>query len=145
MRRLWLNVAWIGIVNRTQERARQLVAEYAPVFPSTRIDTFADVSAISTATQGVDLIINSTSTGLRGESFPGDVLVPLAAEGVVYDMVYGPGETPRVRLARESGHRAADGLGMLAGQGEEAFLLWHGRHPEKGLMRRCLESDFAEK
>ena len=60
--------------------------------------------------------------------------------GAVYDMVYGSEPTPLVLAARSTGLAAADGLGMLAGQGEESFRLWFGAPPPPGLMRATLES-----
>jgi shikimate 5-dehydrogenase len=43
-----------------------------------------------------------------------------------------------VREAREAGHRAADGEGMLLEQGVRAFERWFGRAPHRGAMWRAL-------
>jgi shikimate dehydrogenase len=131
--------AWIGVANRTRARGEQLVENFREVFPGTEFAALglsaAELSAVFPA---VDLVINSTSLGLHGEVF--DVLPwhRLSPQAVVLDMVYSPDSTPLVAMAREHGHRAADGLGMLVGQGEEAFALWTGRRPEPGLMKKVL-------
>jgi shikimate dehydrogenase len=47
-----------------------------------------------------------------------------------YEMVYGKGLTPFLRLAREAGAlRLADGVGMLVEQAAEAFAWWRGVRP----------------
>jgi shikimate dehydrogenase len=81
--------------------------------------------------------------GLKGESFTGLPLDDLNAGAVVYDMVYAPGATPLIREAARKGLRAADGLGMLAGQGEEAFFIWTGRKPPAGLMKAILQKEVT--
>ena len=89
-----------------------------------------------------ELIINSTSIGLSGESF-NVVSWPVLKKGcVVYDMVYSPKGTPLVRDAHAAGFKACYGLGMLAAQGEEAFRLWTGEYPN-GVMRVALDSYLA--
>lgn len=137
---------WIGIVNRSPERACHLVREFAPFFPGTEFAALAPGPQLpGRVPEPVDLLLNTTAVGLGGESFADEVLLPLQRAAVVYDMVYGAEPTPLVRLARRHGYRAADGLGMLAGQGEEAFFLWHGCPPPPGVMRRSLVAEFAEK
>jgi shikimate dehydrogenase len=70
------------------------------------------------------LLINATPLGLD----PGDALPPgreVAPEAsVALDMVYAPGETRWVRALRSAGLRAADGRGMLVGQGARALERW---------------------
>lgn len=121
-------VAHIDIVNRNVERAQGLVERYAPHF--TQVG-FAGVSLceqkLTTMFRGCDLIINSTSIGLSGESFNVLPWVVLKKGSAVYDMVYTSQITPLVSDARAAGFVACDGLGMLAAQGEEAFKLWTGR------------------
>jgi len=56
----------------------------------------------------------------------------------VFDLIYSPTETAWVRDAREAGHRAADGEGMLLEQGALAFERWFGRTPDRGAMWRAM-------
>ena len=75
-----------------------------------------------------DLVINATSASLAGDLPP----LPEAvfAEGALaYDMMYGK-DTPFLAFARARSARVADGLGMLAEQAAEAFLLWRGVRPD---------------
>jgi shikimate dehydrogenase len=70
------------------------------------------------------VLINATPLGLAaGDPLPpGPEVAPEAA--VAFDMVYAPGETRWVRAMRSAGLRAADGRGMLVGQGARALERW---------------------
>jgi shikimate dehydrogenase len=133
--------AWIGVANRTPARAHQLLDTLAPYLPGTAFAAFSlDEDLPGQLPGAVDLLINSTAVGLHGGVFPWLPLPCVRPSGAVYDMVYGREPTALVLAARSAGLAAADGLGMLAGQGEEAFRLWFGTPPQQGLMRTTLES-----
>jgi shikimate dehydrogenase len=132
--------AWVGVANRTRERAQSLVAELAEHCKGTTLASFplsADLPGC--CPEPVDLLVNTSSVGLRGDAFDFAVTRCVRPGGSVYDMVYTVEPTPLVQQARLAGLTAADGLGMLAGQGEIAFRLWFGRAPQQGVMRRSLE------
>ena len=130
---------WIGVANRTESRARQLVGALAPSFEGTSFAyVFLAPAALSELLPAVDLVINTSAVGLHGESFPEFPWAALKESVPVYDMVYAPAGTPLLQTAAARGHRVADGRGMLAAQGEEAFFLWSGRRPRAGLMRRVI-------
>jgi shikimate dehydrogenase len=134
----------IAVANRTLGRAEGLVGEFAGTFGDTRLESFGlDPEQLQVAARNVDLVVNTSTVGLKGESFTGLPLDDLNPGAVVYDMVYAPGATPLIREAARKGLRAADGLGMLAGQGEEAFLVWTGRKPPAGLMKRILQKEVT--
>jgi shikimate dehydrogenase len=87
------------------------------------------------------VLINATPLGLN----PRDPLpIPLnlapAAE-VALDLVYTKGETPWVRGLRAQGLRAADGRGMLVGQGAAAFERWFPGVPApREIMRAAVDA-----
>jgi shikimate dehydrogenase len=56
----------------------------------------------------------------------------------VFDLAYRTGETSWVRAARQDGHRAADGEGMLIEQGALAFRRWFGIEPDRDAMWRAM-------
>ncbi len=77
-----------------------------------------------------DLVVNATSASLRGE-------LPPVAAGVftqatlAYEMAYGKGLTPFLRLAQNAGvSRLADGVGMLVEQAAEAWVWWRNVRPD---------------
>ena len=50
---------------------------------------------------------------------------------LAYELVYGKGLTPFLRLAQNAGvSRLADGVGMLVEQAAEAFFWWRGVRPD---------------
>ncbi len=68
-------------------------------------------------------------------------LTGLKEGAVVTDIVYVPLETDLLREAREKGHIAVDGLGMLLHQAKAGFEAWFGVKPEvdQDLRRFVLE------
>jgi shikimate dehydrogenase len=77
-----------------------------------------------------DLVVNATSASLTGAlpPVPPSVFDP---DGTAYELAYGKGLTPFLRLARNAGVRGvADGVGMLVEQAAEAFAWWRGVRPE---------------
>ncbi len=135
----------LRLANRNPARAEALAAGFASHFEGTTFAAFPldDGAPPVSAVAEVDLIVNTTSVGLKGE----ELALPWAAipeRARVYDMVYRREGTPLCLRARENGHQAADGLGMLAGQGEAAFRLWTGLEPPFGLMKRRLLAEVSD-
>lgn len=89
----------------------------------------------------VRLVVNASSAGLNtpGES-PLPELPALAAGALVYDMVYKPAQTRLMQDARAAGHRAENGLGMLAQQARLAFLAWTGQDVSIRVFLEALEA-----
>jgi shikimate dehydrogenase len=116
------------VANRTVAKAEALGVEFA---------TFDNI--VTSGYPGVrdarfDVVVNATSASLRGE-LPPVPATAFAAGCLAYDLVYGKGLTPFLRLARESGaDRVADGIGMLVEQAAEAFFWWRGVRPETRAM-----------
>jgi len=54
-----------------------------------------------------------------------------ASTELAYELAYGKGLTPFLRLAQNAGvKKLADGVGMLAEQAAEAFEWWRGMRPD---------------
>ena len=63
---------------------------------------------------------------------------------LAYDLVYGKGLTPFLRLARDAGAgRMADGIGMLVEQAAEAFVWWRGVRPATSALIKKLSVPLA--
>ena len=132
-------VTWLGVVNRNEERGRGLVDNFRGEFLGTTFAAFAMWSqTLDAAFQDVDLVVNTTSVGLNGTSFPDFPWESLPNTALIYDMVYTKNGTLLVKTALMKGFSSADGVGMLAGQGELAFRLWTGLVPKPGLMKQVL-------
>jgi shikimate dehydrogenase len=116
--------AEVVIANRTAAKAEALALGFASHGPvaATGYDGL-------TARRGFDAVINATSASLHG-ALPGITAAVFAPGCLAYDMAYGQGLTPFLRLAREAGAmRLADGTGMLVEQAAEAFAWWRGVRP----------------
>lgn len=138
--------ARVTVANRTQARAARLAAEFDQVFGGTTIaQSSLESEALGRALGDVDLVVNTSAAGLQGEAFPDFPWDAVPAPAAFYDMVYGPNLTRWLREAQLRNHPVAGGLGMLAGQGEEAFYLWTGKRPPFGAMRARLLAAIENK
>ncbi len=128
-------VASLTIANRTPERARELVASLRH-----RSSRAADLGALGDREllAELDLIVNSTSTGLGTGTLPRIDLAATPPRLLCCDLVYGAKPSPFLRSARAAGRRAIDGSGMLLHQGALAFTLWTGKPAPLAVMRRAL-------
>jgi len=77
-----------------------------------------------------DLVFNATSASLRGELPAIDAAV-FANTALAYELAYGKGLTPFLRLAQNAGvPQLADGVGMLVEQAAEAWVWWRNVRPD---------------
>ena len=90
-----------------------------------------------------DIVVNATSASLHGELPP--VRASVFGYGcLAYELVYGKGLTPLLRLAQGAGVRhLADGVGMLVEQAAEAFEWWRGVRLDTGPMIKRLTVPLA--
>jgi shikimate dehydrogenase len=120
--------AELVIVNRTVAKAQEL-AVLAQQHQTGQVPVqglgYADLQG-----HAFDVVFNATSSSLTAE------LPPLPASAfapgcLAYDLTYGKGLTPFLKLAQQAGvTRLADGVGMLAEQAAEAFAWWRGVRPD---------------
>lgn len=129
------------IVNRSVEKAEQLSAFMMQHYPETAIKAVSYNEDITSCLAGADLLLNTTSLGMNAESFDCIDLALLPKNGVVYDMIYAPPITPLLAEASRLGLRHANGLGMLAAQGELAFKIWNGIMPPPALMKSAISEN----
>jgi shikimate dehydrogenase len=60
---------------------------------------------------------------------------------LVYDLVYNPGETLLMSQARQAGHPARNGWGMLVAQARLAFEKWTGVSVSPELIMESLSGE----
>jgi shikimate dehydrogenase len=114
----------VVVVNRTLARAQAFTVEFG-----NRV-TAASYSELAAWLEDADVLVNTTSLGMAGQP-PLDIdISPLAEDGVVYDIVYVPLETPLLAAARARRLRTVDGLGMLLHQAVPAFEKFFGVKPK---------------
>jgi shikimate dehydrogenase len=133
---------FVTIVNRTPKKGEELAAQVRErTGVATACSPWTGDYEVPSDTQ---LLINATSIAL----FP-DIhdRVPvdygsIRAGMLVCDVIPNPPDTPFLKLAREAGATALDGLGMLVYQGAIAFRMWTGHDAPTGVMRAALEEVF---
>ncbi len=117
--------ARVAIVNRTKDRAEQLIEAIGPHARTTALAAVALDDAREDVS-GADLVVNATPVGMNGS---GEMPIPagwLRRGQIVADMVYRPAVTPLLRAAAEAGAKGVGGLGMLVAQGAMAIDIWAG-------------------
>ena len=116
--------ASITVVNRTVSKVMDLKAAFSS-FGELNACGYEDLSG-----EPFDLVLNATSASLFGDLPPLPVSV-FAAGTLAYELAYGKGLTPFLKLARAHGaERLVDGVGMLVEQAAEAFEWWRGVRPD---------------
>jgi shikimate dehydrogenase len=130
-------VETIHLVNRTLPRAQDLASRLGARVKPTTWDRVGDLLA------SADLLVNTTSLGMKGQP-PLDLDVSrLRDSAVVVDNVYVPLDTSLLVSARQRGLRTADGLGMLLHQAVRGFSLWFGQRPQvTPELRALVEADL---
>lgn len=115
----------VRIVNRTRAKSEALLRDLHLM--TGRIVAFSDAEK---ALKGANLLVNTTTLGMKGESDVDLDISPLPRGALVTDIVYTPLETGLLRRAREAGHETVDGLGMLLHQAVPGFEAWFGVRPQ---------------
>ena len=128
----------LDIANRTTLNAKNL-AEFA-----TKLGLKTNTKKIEETDKHIenyDIIINSTSIGLKNEESP------ISFEGVnqktiVYDIVYAPMNTDFITKAKEKKLEVIYGYEMLLGQATRAFEIWHEMKAPYNAMKKALLGGF---
>ena len=121
-----LNVKQIFISNRTLEKAKMIKSKFKFV----EIIEWGKI-------ENCDLIINSTSVGLKA----GDSLKlnfkEFEKNKIFFDVIYNPIKTTFLLEAEKNGHKIINGRDMFLYQAQKAFNLWHNITPavDKKLIR----------
>lgn len=118
--------------NRTHERAERLCAEIGG-------------RATQAPLPAADLLVNTTSVGLRGEDPFKALPLSDALNGYpcLVDLVYGSGPTALVSAAQAAGAMVVDGLEILARQGARSFERWTGRSAPLEVLRAAARGEPA--
>lgn len=130
------------LVNRTAEKLGPLVERLLRISPQTEITalSFDDLS-LKDYCHACDLIVNTSSVGLKADDpsiLPAECL---KKEHLVYDTIYQPAVTPLLGLANAKGCQTTNGLSMLINQGALAFQHWFPGTAPLPLMVQALSSE----
>ena len=116
-------VQTVHVANRTHEKAVALRERFGDAVQPAHWDDVPDLLA------GAALLANSTSLGMAGQPPLEIDIGPMAADGIVADIVYVPLKTPLLAAAEARGMSIANGLDMLLHQAVTGFEHWFGTRP----------------
>jgi shikimate dehydrogenase len=114
----------IVVANRTQDKSTSLVAQFKGNI------TVGNWENRSVLLECADLLVNTTSLGMKGKDALDIDLAKLPTSALVTDIVYVPLLTPLLEKAKARGNPIVDGLGMLLHQAVPGFEAWFGVRPE---------------
>ena len=117
----------IYIINRTKEKAEDLVSRLVPGLIGSGIEVlnWGEIP-------GVSLVINTTSLGLKqNDNLQLDFKkYQNKKECIFYDLIYNPKETNFLSNAKKRGNHIINGKMMFLIQAKQAFNLWTNIDPE---------------
>ena len=133
-----MGAAKIHILNRNPAKAAELAKNLQPMVKAAL--TAGGLNAWPDHAGRADLVVNTSSAGMRGNPPLELDLGLLSKKPVVVDIVYNPLETPLLKQAKAQGLGVIDGLGMLMHQAVPSFEAFFGVRPRvtPGL-RKALE------
>jgi shikimate dehydrogenase len=112
------------IANRDVAKAKTLVMEVA----ANTVARAVGYDALDA--ESFDVVLNATSSSLS-QSLPPISAALFSHCELAYDLTYGKGLTPFLKLASQNANtQIADGVGMLVEQAAQAFAWWRGARPE---------------
>ncbi len=129
------------LANRTESKLAPLLTELRSLTSEAVVlDTCSlDHEPLASRLADVDLLVNSTSVGMKAGDAP---LLPadcLQSRHLVHDMVYrSDGPTDLIQQATRAGARHADGMSLLLHQGAISFEHWFGGDAPLEVMRTGL-------
>ncbi|MGC8805817.1 MAG: shikimate dehydrogenase family protein, partial [Candidatus Ratteibacteria bacterium] len=133
-------ISELKICNRTIEKAVILKEHIKSCFNFENVEIVPfDKRNDSGIWKNIDLIVNTTSVGMKDDEV---VLVDeknLKENMFIYDIVYNR-ETALIKSAKKKNIRCLDGLSMLVFQGAVSFTLWTGLDAPISIMKESLVS-----
>ena len=127
----------VDIANRTTKNAEELSEFATSIGLSTNVKKIEEIKNL----QNYNIIINSTSLGLKNESSPIS-FEQINQDSVIYDIVYSPMNTDFIKKAKDKKLEVIYGYEMLLGQATRAFEIWHEMKAPYNAMKKALLGGF---
>lgn len=125
-----------------KERTVKLVEAIKKRFEAVNIYTCLK-EELSEQIKQSDILINATPVGLKDT----DPLIVepdwLSNNIIVYDLIYNPTQTKLMKVCKDKGIKAYNGLGMLIHQGVLSFKIWTGKDVPIDTMREVLQKQIS--
>jgi len=127
----------IYIANRTKPKVEQIIDDFKTLTKYiTDFIQYIEFSKIEEILKEVDIIINTTSVGLKDEDPELFDYSRIEKKHIVVDIIYK--ETKLLKKAKEIGCKYQDGLPMLIYQGAKSFEIWTGRKAPVEIMKNSI-------
>ncbi|MEP5937683.1 MAG: shikimate dehydrogenase [Erythrobacter sp.] len=134
----------IVLAGRNPDKARALLDELGPdgEHHAVHLSHFAEPTnfAFDDRQGCLDLIINASPLGMRGQSELTFDWSHAPPGSIAYDIVTDPLETQFLSKAKNAGHKVLDGYSMLIGQADQAFEMFFGHKPPRDKDAQLRES-----
>ena len=138
----------IIIANRTLERGKKLAKYICSKLKAQSSKLLKAVSLNDSSLIGyfreADIIINTTSVGMKNGDTPLFPYDYISDRNLVCDIVYKPIETKLLKEASARGARILNGLGMLVYQGSLSFKIWTGHEMPVEIVRKVLTEELSK-
>ncbi|MCD8381196.1 MAG: shikimate dehydrogenase [Lachnospiraceae bacterium] len=139
--------ARVLVLNRTVSKAEAIVREITALYPDCRMYA-GSIYDLSNLPDEKFLCIQATSTGMSPHVEQAVIENSAFYERIHtgFDLVYNPYDTKFMRLVRQAGGRAYNGLNMLLYQGVIAYELWNNMKVDEdavSLVRRRLKEEMG--
>lgn len=123
----------IILSNRSSKRAEDLIRLYEKYNFNLKVQSWAD----KLVPKEIDLVINTTSVGMKlGDKLELD-LSKLNNKSLVYDIVYNNSKTFLMNEAEKHKLRSTNGIDMLLRQAAESFFHWFGFYPTEAQIKQA--------
>ena len=113
----------IFISNRTIKKAEDIKKK----FPFIEIVKWENIEVRA---KDIDIIINATSVGIKGEDNFYQEFMETKPDLVYYDIIYNPKETMMIKKFKKKDIQTYNGLEMFIYQGKKSFFLWNKINPK---------------
>ena len=127
----------LTLANRTVSKLDNIAATIKEIHPACDLQLISNSNTDLIAADA-ELIINTTSLGMKEDDplpYPAEAIKP---EHVFYDAVYSPPVTALLRAAKDKGCKTANGQSMLVHQGALSYEMWLGKQANLELMAEAI-------
>ena len=138
-----LGCSQIHVVGRNPNKLARFYQSWSHATNISSILKIHNWDNLSSLIPAADLLVNSTPVGMSPytDASPVDesLMQKLKTDAIAYDLIYTPNPTQFLKLARDRGATAIDGLEMLLQQGVAALEIWLQQPVPVDVMRDSLK------
>lgn len=138
-----LGCSQIHVVGRNPDRLARFYQSWSHASNISSILKIHNWDNLSSLIPAADLLVNTTPIGMspHTDASPVDetLMQKLKTDAIAYDLIYTPNPTQFLKLAKDRGATAIDGLEMLVQQGVAALEIWLQQPVPVDVMRDSLK------